>query len=466
MKETVTATELHATLKGRLRPEDVADMILKLEGTKFGVSERRMLQKVARGSVRQNVYGYTSMASTFATAVGAGKQIAKAKEIFKIGDSEEHNYNDGARIEAFLEAVSPLIYKPVGGNNFKTDRINKEQRMGLGLDISKRSYNKKWRLLKRIENKLLKFARESKKIEFQMIGKHGFAHELDLETFGADLNSACFIAYYNARCNLRSEFTISGQQRHFDEVCEMLFKKCKDGGEAGGGLFSFFKGEQVQGPVAPNWWAIAQIYPHQEVLRHLSDERKGRLLGRWTTVLQEIAALLEELWNQGNLDKETMVVKRGNDSTTWNNTAGAWNKARDNWMNLIFALGMEELLDHLCFGKVMRLMAGDVAAWHRMSGGGLDPNTMVWSKLPLPWEVFGGKAVLSRQTVEECCKAAGVDALKSGWIAPRVHGVAKFRPTPELVHGVTVSNPYLATVLKQHGYFSGKSATPIFPAEN
>jgi hypothetical protein len=172
------------------------------------------------------------------------------------------------------------------------------------------------------------------------------------------------------------------------------------------------------------------------------------------------------MWNLSKFDKTSMIVGRGDDSTTWNNTASAWNKARDNWMNLIHAMGMTELLDHLCFGKVMRLMAADVAAWHRLSGGGLDPNTLVWSKLPLPWEVFAGKERLSRRMVEHACQVAGVDAVKSGWIAPRVHGIAEFRPTPELVHGVTVSNPFLATVLKKHGYFSGKSAKPIFPAEN
>lgn len=31
------------------------------------------------------------------------------------------------------------------------------------------------------------------------------------------------------------------------------------------------------------------------------------------------------------------------------------------------------------------------------------------------------------------------------------------KPTPELVHGVTVSNHFLASVLKSEGYHSGKS---------
>lgn len=190
------------------------------------------------------------------------------------------------------------------------------------------------------------------------------------------------------------------------------------------------------------------------------------LLGRWTTALQEIATLLDEVWKASNINRETMVVKRGNDSTTWNNTAGAWNKARDNWMNLIYALGIDYILDELCFGKVLRLMAADVVFWHATTGGKLDPNTHVWNKLPLPWEVFQGKATCNKELVIKYCKEAGIDAEKTGWIAPRIHGVAAFKPTPELVNGVVVSNPFLATVLKRHKYFSGKNAKPLFPEEN
>jgi hypothetical protein len=34
--------------------------------------------------------------------------------------------------------------------------------------------------------------------------------------------------------------------------------------------------------------------------------------------------------------------------------------------------------------------------------------------------------------------------------------VQPFRPTPELVHGVSVGHPELARVLKKLGFFSGK----------
>jgi hypothetical protein len=126
-----------------------------------------------------------------------------------------------------LNKVSPLIHKEVGENNFKSDRLNKDLRKLAGLDISKRNYNKKWRLLKRIEIRLQKFIHESKKIELQKIAKHGLSHTISFEGFSQDLNTACFIAYFNAKSNLRSVFTNQSQDRPFDEICEMLFNRCK-----------------------------------------------------------------------------------------------------------------------------------------------------------------------------------------------------------------------------------------------
>jgi hypothetical protein len=202
---------------------------------------------------------------------------------------------------------------------------------------------------------------------------------------------------------------------------------------------------------------VAHVHPAGEVLAHLSDEQKGALLGRWFGLLSDIAGLLQETWDRSKINRATMIVRRGNDSSTWNNTAGAWNKARDHWFALVYALNMDDLLDSLCPGKVLRLMAADVVAWHHSAGNTLDPNTAVWNELPLPWEVLSGQAVCTRAMVEAACRRHGLDPEKSGWTAPRPRTrVAAFRPTPELVHGVTVANPFVATVLRRAGYFSGK----------
>lgn len=455
-----TIEQLYETLNLRKRPEDVADMIMDLAGASFTRAERSVLEKAAGGSLKRSWMAYTSMLQTFAKPIGAGKQINRAFELFQLVPGGGPSYDDPADIAGFINLISPLLRKTPGDNNFKTHRLNKTERKQKGLDISKREYNKKWRLLKRIEEKLKKLIRVKQITEFQMIGKHGLAHAISFNDFSADLASACFIAYYNARCNLRSTFTNKSQERPFDEICEMLFEKCK------GKTASFLAVIRSPMPAKANWWAIAHIYSTQEVLSHLSDEQRGVILGKWTTALQRIALLLSETWLANDIQRKTMIVKRGNDSSTWNSTASAWNKARDNWMNLIYSLGMDYLLDELCFGKVLRLMAADVVAWHAASGGRLDPNTEVWNKLPLPWEVFQGKEFCNREIISHHCKEAGIDPEKSGWIAPRIHGIATFQPTPELVHGITISNPFLAAVLKRHKYFSGKNPIPLDPENN
>lgn len=109
------------------------------------------------------------------------------------------------------------------------------------------------------------------------------------------------------------------------------------------------------------------------------------------------------------------ALQRGNDSTTWNVTAGAWNKLRDGWFSLMFDLGIVDAVERMCPGKVMRLMAADVAWWHRASGGDLHPDTAVWMALPRPWEVLSGEAVCPVSLVEDVCARHGLDPVKSGW---------------------------------------------------
>ena len=114
----------------------------------------------------------------------------------------------------------------------------------------------------------------------------------------------------------------------------------------------------------------------------------------------------------------------------------------------------------------MRLMAADLVYWHHAVGNTLDPNTSVWNSLPLPWQVFKGEATCYRQKVIRACQKVGLDPESSGWVAPRTHSVVEFRPTPELVHGVSISNPFLAKILKKHKYFSGKDTVKPIQTQN
>ena len=430
--------ELYYSLDKRMRSEDIAELIRKLISDQLSSKEKIILEKAAQGALSRRNIAYSSMPHNFRDVVGAKKQILKVNELFQFSKSQDLNDCNVEDIQKVLIKIEKTSLKQIGKNDFKHDRLNKSERNLLNLQLSKRQYNKRWRLAKRLEKKQKTVQKELEKNEFEKIAKHGLAHHIEYENFVLDLNSACFIAYFNARSNLRSVFTNESQERPFDEICEMLFNRCK------------------QNTTTTSWWAIAYVYTSPLVLEQLSDHQKGELLGRWTKILEDIASFLEELWKNNQINRQTMIVKQGNDSSTWNHVAGAWNKARDQWMQLIYAMGLESLLDEICFGKVLRLMAGDVAAWHFNSGGQLDPNTVVWRNLPLPWEIFQHNVVCTKEEVIKQCMLAKIDPEKSGWIAPKIHAIVKFKPTPELVHGVEVGNPFLAYFLKKNKYFSGK----------
>ncbi|HEX8390814.1 MAG TPA: hypothetical protein VF665_00540 [Longimicrobium sp.] len=442
--ERTPLVALHESLSARRRPEEVAETIREVLGNRLSADEAAVLERAAGGSLKRMLFGYTSMAEEFARPVGLGRQVARARELFErahpLGDDLASNPE---AVEEYIRHVGAEIGKAFGASDFKANRLTASERAERGIELSRRGYNKRFRLLARMEAKLATLIRELKKRDFQLLGKSGLASRLTWEEFAADEDSACFVAYYTARRVLRSEFTVAGQQRAYDEIADMLFARC------------------LRSPRA-NWWAVAHVYPRVEVFQRLPQEQAGELLGRWFSMLQEIAALLREVWSASRFNRATMVVAKGNDSTTWNATAGAWNTARDNWIALLYTLGMEDLLDRVLPGKTMRLIAGDVAWWHAHVGTPPDPNLAVWNELPLPWEVMAGDAECTRGMVLAACARHGVDPEKSGWTQPRPHGaVAAFRPTPELVHGVTVANPFLAGFLKRLGYFSGKPKGPV-----
>lgn len=434
-------SSLYKTLNERQRPEDIAQLILE---HRVGLSslERDALERVAKRSLKSTLTGwFSSMSVTFKEPHGMRRQLNKAEELFhKSFSKDESDFIDANKIEAYIQELSETIGKIVGKSNYKDDRLSSEERKKQHLDLSRRQYNKLFRHLGRLEAKLHTLLREQQKLRFTKISKASLASEIEWEDFSKDVPTACFVAYYAARAYRRSVFTAYGQEKAYDEIADVLYKEAIKGASA-------------------DWWVIAHVYPSQEVIGNLTDEQKGVLLGKWTNIIEDIASLLEEVWNRSNINRETMIVRKGNDSSTWNQAAGAWNKARDSWMSLIYGLGMEEVLYEVCFGKVMRLMAADVAAWHRLEGGDIDADTKVWNEIALPWQVFKREVKCSMSEVRSSCTKYGINPEESGWITPRPRThVEAYKPTPELVHGVAVESPFLAGILKDAGFFSGKAS--------
>lgn len=441
---------LYQSIQARPRPEDVAELIqgliqAELASTQDQEVKKRLrklhhaLEPAAKNSLSRGLNSYTSMSQDFARVVGCDKMVATTAKIFQIPDPPSAiECLIVEKVEDFMTRMAETISVTPGYVNFLRDRLNREQRVSAGITLKKRPYNHRFRAIRRLQCKILKMIKNGKKYQATRIAKSAGATKITLDELGRDLHTAYFVAYLAARMSLRSTFTCDSQVRAYDSISEALYQNAKQS-------------------KTTNWWAIALVHPQKEVLAKLSDEEKGMLVGTWTETLHMLSDLLRDTYNANNFDLTNMVVRRGNDSSTWNSAAGAWNKARDQWIKLLFDLRMEGLIQFYFPGKVLRLMAADVVAWHSIGKGddGLHPDTKVWRELPRPWEVFSGDAQCTVQMIEEACARHGVR--REGWALPHDDRQAvQYTPTPELVHGVTVTSPFLASIIKSAGGFSGK----------
>lgn len=440
MTDDTIIAKLHGSFGKRETPETIAEWIV--EGMTDPGSRR---VRIAAGYVRRKslkrFFGWTAMRTTFREVVPMERQIDKARELAELFLSRKLAESDDLEeLEPVVASFNAAIGKAPGRNSFRDDRLDRKARATLANDgISRRRYDKLFRLAGRLERRLASLRQEQTRRRLILVGKAALAPEVTLEDLGGHLPTTAFIAYYSARMKLRSEFTVAGQQKPFDSLAQALLNRCLADPDT-------------------RWPAIARVFPRSDVLARLGEAEKGALLGRWFDILSEIAELLAFASERSGIDLDSMVVRRGNDSSTWNLLAGAWNRARDHWIALIDALELNALLDEVLPGKVMRLMAADVAAWQRSIGQGEHSDTEVWRALPKPWQVLRGEAVCGRVLVETACIAAGVDPKKTGWSAARPRTeVAAFRPTPELVHGVVVNNPWLTEMFRKAGVYSGRS---------
>jgi hypothetical protein len=438
--------ELYETISMRRRPEDVAAMVLPVLRARLSLTQRLTVAAAARSG--KTGLQATTMMEDFARPTGMQTQIAWASHDFlfpQIASPNAKQGDDVTTMQSFARDCGMVIFKSFGYNDFAKGRLTAQQRREQGLDISRRKYNRLFRFVVRLEEKVEQLDRNWKKYEYVRLGKTKLLTRLSFDEFASDLPTACFLAYFAARCNLRTRFTIEGQTKPFDKICESLFEIC------------------LQSKTT-NWWAIAHLWPEDRVLEQLNDEQKGRLLGMFFHELQNVSELLRDTWERSNINRETMVVRRGNDSSTWNAAAVAWNRSRDGWISLLHSMNADAVLDAICPGKVLVLVAGDLAWMHSAYGKGLHPDTKVWNELPLPWQVLSGEVKCSRTEVENVCLRHEVDAEKSGWTAPRPQAKAvAFTPTPELVHGVEIGDPHLAKLLREAGVFSGKKLKgPLF----
>jgi hypothetical protein len=434
--------ELHATLDQRATPEQVAQVIRA--GDVAGSWPPAVRTLLNRAAAAHAPWYVSSMPADFARADDCRVQLAAVGRMF--GEDVSHvDPADRNAISVLIAELGSLLGGWHPGDDWKADRLSKEDRrtapssiVAQGL-VAKRQYNRHVRVLRHLWDKAMRMGGAQHQRELILIGRSGFASRITAERFRADPLTACFIAYFTARKNRRRLFTLAAKENPIDQLAQCLLALAVRQAHT-------------------DWEMLAWVYPRPAVLARLAPGQLGALLGDWHAVMASTAVELKAAWpGDEQVNRATMAVRRGMDSSTWNTMAQAYNAARSAWLSCVAASGALPLIEPALPGKVMRLMAADLVYWHRSSGGDVDPNTSVWCRLPLPWQVLEGTHPCTAADVREACREAGLDAETSGWTAPLPDGApAQFTPTPDLVHGIAVSDPAWAAVLRRGGAFSGK----------
>jgi hypothetical protein len=405
---------LHEAMSKRWRPEDVIYAVMQSPGYKdlpLNDHVRNLFKKaVPRHYAERAASSYwakmqeTSMSRGFASSTDLQKQIDRAKVLWP-----EHQTFISAVHADNADSVNDLIVylkRTIAIDctkqdvDFKKDRLNRAGRKavravsGVATSLPKghRAYNKRFRFLTRMEKKFNKWLWVREMRDLARVAKSRLAFTITPEEFGKDVVSGIFLAYITARLNMRSKFTNTKQDRAYDTIAEAIF--------------------QCIEPETGNFVAMSRVHPAPDVLSHLNQQQLGELLGIWYHQMERAAKILDSASDSNSYNLTEAVVKRGDDSSTWNEAAGAFNKCRDGWIGTLYALGAESVLDGFAPGKVMRLMAHDVVRWHRSTHGGLDPDTIVWQKLPWAWEVVLGRESCNRKMIEDACRDASQDKIK------------------------------------------------------
>ena len=151
--------ELFESLDRRRRPEDIAELIMG-EIDDLAPKEIRTLQRVAGGSLKRGWwgFGFSSMSDDFRRPVGMDRQLDVAEALFHVGNRPAGTDLDGVR--EYLVRAGSTIGKTFGQSDFRADRLHRHSRKAAGLDLSKRQYNKRFRLAARMERERDRLAKE------------------------------------------------------------------------------------------------------------------------------------------------------------------------------------------------------------------------------------------------------------------------------------------------------------------
>ncbi len=410
---------LYESLQGRHRPEDILREVSQVTG-------------VAQPQQKRYWWGWSGMNVEFDAPKPPIRSARKLVELVGLPRLADADFSDPAVLRGFGELLQNGLLLLANGKP-----LNRRDRRNWEVKVSRRQYNRIYRLTRHLLRETADLERQLILYQLGRVAKTNYATTLTWEEFSKDAPSAAFVAYMAANLGRRSLFIAAPQARAFDEVAEAIYGKLAKRPET-------------------NWFAVAHVFPRNEVLDRVEPEKRALLLGRALETMRLSGQILRDAVTP-DVDVNQMIVSREADSSSWNAAAGSWNKGRDYWLALMDSLGRHDAIDRFCPGKVMRLMAADVVRWH----GKLHPDTHVWALLPKPWEVLFDGVDCNRAQVVAACRRENIDPWASGWAGPRPRtAVEEWRPTPESVHGVTVADPVLGVWLRKMGIFSGQSLRP------
>lgn len=430
--------ELHDGLDRRPRPEDVATIIARLLHDRLTVDERRVLTRASRAAERPGWYS-SFMPDDWERPVPATRTIAYVTAVFDgiidgVGDVDD---NDPDSIDAFVSRLGDRI----GWQPGTSARWTKTELAASGLGISARRYKRAHHALTVLHDKSTRLRAMQTRRSLAQMGRVGLAETITAAEMDADHDAASFVAYLAAKKNLRRTFTLDGKDNAFDEIADMLYRRLTD---------------------TSDWWMVARANPTADNIARLDPTQQGQMIAAWWATMRRAAAVCAAIDRVAPVHRDTMIVQRGQDSDSWNLAAGAYNTARAGWVNALSATGSLDLVTVTCPPKLPRLMAGDLIYWHTCTGGDLThPDVRVAALLPPAWEVLNGDATCDARDIREACQLIDIDPERTGWLAPLRHtGVGTFSPTPELVHGIEIGDPILASMLRRAHAFSGRAIRP------
>ena len=145
--------ELYRSLNERWRPENVAQKLEKV--LNLNSVEKKQIRKTSK--IERQPF-YSSMSSDFHRPVDMKNQLAIGQTLF--GKPVSFRPDDLEKIEEWICEAESSIGKEFGDNDFKHSRLPKSERLAIGIDMSRRQYNKRFRLAVRMEKKLQRLARE------------------------------------------------------------------------------------------------------------------------------------------------------------------------------------------------------------------------------------------------------------------------------------------------------------------